>query len=412
MVEEIARDLSDFQSRQALLPGAPGSHQKLAALASGSSGRALFFAYIDQALPDSGWGDRAAEAIDQTIDHLEGMPADSSLYFGFTGVAWVLEHLRGWFLDEDDDPGEDLAAAVGKALRSPWRDFDLLQGLAGAGVWALERLPRPGAEECLRRVVASLTEMADRRDGTMAWGTPADQVPEDRRDWFPHGFTFTGVAHGIAGVISLLGEAQAAGVESRPPLDGAVQWLLAQKLPPGAFSVFPYEAADEVAPGTPFPRPTRLAWCHGDPGIAAALLGAARRAGEPAWEREAVMVARAAATRCSAEKSIVDAGLCHGSTGLLHLFNRLHQATGDPDLAEAARYWFERTLELRRPGEGVGGFPAWDIDADRKLGWRFDPGFLTGAAGIGLALLAAATPIEPAWDRLLLVSIPPEEPGS
>jgi hypothetical protein len=31
---------------------------------------------------------------------------------------------------------------------------------------------------------------------------------------------------------------------------------------------------------------------------------------------------------------------------------------------------------------------------------------LTGAAGIALALLAAATPIEPAWDRMLLVSIP------
>jgi hypothetical protein len=36
-----------------------------------------------------------------------------------------------------------------------------------------------------------------------------------------------------------------------------------------------------------------------------------------------------------------------------------------------------------------------------------DPGILTGAAGVALALLAAATPIEPSWDRMLLVSIPP-----
>ena len=36
-----------------------------------------------------------------------------------------------------------------------------------------------------------------------------------------------------------------------------------------------------------------------------------------------------------------------------------------------------------------------------------EPGFLTGAAGIALALLAAVSDVEPAWDRVLLVSIPP-----
>jgi lantibiotic modifying enzyme len=404
VVEEIAHDLSKA--------GAQESSRTGAALASGSSGRALFFAYLEQALPDAGWGDQAAEALGDTIDHLAGMPSTPDLYGGFTGVAWVLEHLQGWFLDEDEDAGGEIATAVEKALRIPWIDFDLLRGLAGVGVWALERSPRPGGDECLRRVVTRLADMADRRGGMVAWATPADQVPPDRRDSFPQGFIFTGVSHGIAGVISLLGEAQAAGVDSRPLLDGAVQWLLAQKLPPEALSVFPSEIADKVAPGFGYPRPTRLAWCHGDPGIAAALLGAARRAGEPSWEREAVMVARAAAARSRAEKSIFDAGLCHGSAGLLHLFNRLYQATGDSALAEAARFWFDRTLELRRPGEGVGGFQAWDIDADRKLGWRDDPGFLTGAAGIGLALLAATTPIEPLWDRALLVSIPPREAGA
>ena len=38
------------------------------------------------------------------------------------------------------------------------------------------------------------------------------------------------------------------------------------------------------------------------------------------------------------------------------------------------------------------------------MGWIAEPSFLTGAAGIALALLAAATPREPRWDELLLVS--------
>jgi hypothetical protein len=32
---------------------------------------------------------------------------------------------------------------------------------------------------------------------------------------------------------------------------------------------------------------------------------------------------------------------------------------------------------------------------------------LAGATGVALALLAAATPVEPSWDRLLLASVPP-----
>jgi hypothetical protein len=47
--------------------------------------------------------------------------------------------------------------------------------------------------------------------------------------------------------------------------------------------------------------------------------------------------------------------------------------------------------------------------AGSDLGWQDDPGFLTGAAGVGLALLAATTPVEPAWDRLLLTAIAPAE---
>jgi len=35
-----------------------------------------------------------------------------------------------------------------------------------------------------------------------------------------------------------------------------------------------------------------------------------------------------------------------------------------------------------------------------------DPSLLTGAVGIGLALLAATTPVEPMWDRILLLDLP------
>jgi hypothetical protein len=85
----------------------------------------------------------------------------------------------------------------------------------------------------------------------------------------------------------------------------------------------------------------------------------------------------------------------------------MFQATGEPELAEAARAWFERTPAMGRPGRGIGGYEAWLPRDDGAQTWVAETGLLNGAAGIALALLAATTPIEPAWDRMLLVSIPP-----
>jgi hypothetical protein len=143
--------------------------------------------------------------------------------------------------------------------------------------------------------------------------------------------------------------------------------------------------------------------------VAAALLLAARCVGELAWERAALAIALRAAARPPEQAGVRDAGLCHGAAGLGHLFNRLYQASGEPRLAEAARFWFRRTLELRHPGHGIAGFAAFTPEREER--WVDEPGLLTGAAGIALALLAAATPVVPAWDRMLLVSIPPKQPA-
>jgi hypothetical protein len=90
-----------------------------------------------------------------------------------------------------------------------------------------------------------------------------------------------------------------------------------------------------------------------------------------------------------------------------HLFNRLFQATGEECFAEVARFWFERTLALRQSGRGSAGYLCWGMGEDGSMCWLPATGLLEGSAGVGLALLAAATSIESAWDRMLLVSGPP-----
>ena len=105
-----------------------------------------------------------------------------------------------------------------------------------------------------------------------------------------------------------------------------------------------------------------------------------------------------------------DSGLLRGAAGVAHRLNRRAQVAGEGEeerLAGEARAWFARVLAMRRPGEGIGGFQARVPDGRGGAAWADDPGFLTGSAGIGLALLAAVSPVEPAWDRLLLGSVLP-----
>ena len=71
-----------------------------------------------------------------------------------------------------------------------------------------------------------------------------------------------------------------------------------------------------------------------------------------------------------------------GAAGLGLIALRLHQSLAEPVLADVARSWFATALDLGIPDE---------------------PGF-DGAAGVGLALLAASTMVDPTWDRVMLLS--------
>jgi hypothetical protein len=373
-------------------------------LAGGSAGRAVLHGYLARARHGRGHADAADRCLGDALAAVAVDPTIASLYSGLTGVGWALAHLRDRLpgLDGADDLTEIDNVLLNHLERSPWtEDYDLINGLVGFGVYALERLPRPAAVAGLERVVDHLAATAEHRPEGVTWWTNPAWLPAETRAQFPRGYCNLGLAHGVPGVIALLGQTCAAGVavaRAHPLLEGAVRWLLAQQEPGG----FPHWVGPKLAD-----RPARLAWCYGDPGVAVALLGAARCVGQPAWEQEARAIARRAAERPPEQAGVVDAGLCHGAAGLGHLFNRLHQATGEPPLAEAARFWFRRTLELRQPGRGIAGFAAYMPEQDGQERWVADPGLLTGAGGVALALVAATTDIEPAWDQMLLAAIPP-----
>jgi hypothetical protein len=415
------------------LPAAAAAGHRNPSLASGSAGLAVCAGQLARTRPEKS----AAETAETALTHLEDAvemlatePLTSSLYSGFTGIAWAVELVDRLLGTEGEDQNGDIDEALASLLPRYPQDapYDLINGLTGLGVYALARWPRLGAASCLLGVVDQLARRAREDQDGIYWWTPSSWRGLRGERYRPAGVDL-GVAHGIAGVIPFLARVHRLGLARpvvRPLLDGAVGWLLAHLVDTACGPAVPYFVADGVEPG-----PARSAWCYGDPGVAMALLLAARDVGDPAWATAATDLALRAAARPACQTGVTDAGLCHGSAGLAHLFNRLYQLTAEQALADAARFWVERTLELcsaSAPGESAPGadVPRAAVPKTAAPGAAAParvllpavtrpacngPGLLEGTAGVVLALEAAVTTAEPIWDQMLLVSSL-ENPGA
>lgn len=377
--------------------------------AGGKSGVAVMAAYVDGAgIP---CGDLADELLGEAVEAVAETPLEPSLYAGFTGIAWVAEHLAG-APDDEEDANEEIDAALLEHLKqTPWRaDYDLVSGLAGFAVYALERIEhgRESGKQLLAEIVRRLDELLVEVEGSpgATWWTPPTLMIPETAAANPQGNYNVGLAHGSPGPIAVLGAALAAGVEvdrARSALQRAVTWLLSTRSAKREGAQFPYTV--NIPPD---PQDTvRTAWCYGDPGVAVALLWAGQTAGEPSWVEIAHETATICVRRPANKVGVVDAGLCHGSAGLALCYNRLYQATRDASLRDAAVLWAKKTMEeLYQPGKGMAGYLSYFPLGEDP--WISDPGVLTGAAGIALGLMACATENEPRWDRFLLTSARPK----
>lgn len=318
-------------------------------------------------------GDREAALalVDRAEEALAEVPLPPGLFTGVTGVAWCGDQVRALLGEEEperNDPVDELLTA--HLDRADWPfEYDLASGLVGFGLYALSRGERGRAiaEHALRHLARFAREDAD----GIGFFTPSELLPAHQREVAPDGLYNLGVAHGCAGAIGFLAGCLAAGIGSaRSLLEPAVSWLMARRTPAG----FPLAHGVDA--------PTMDGWCHGSPGIAIVIEAAGRAAGVESWRRQALAIARESAARVA--PSAGEGGLCHGAAGLGHIFSRLGRAGSDADLLRAGRDLLARAA-ARPVAPG-------------------DAGFLTGQAGIALALATGES--GPAWDQFFLAGAP------
>jgi lantibiotic modifying enzyme len=394
----------------------PGTSATGPTLAGGEAGFALFRAYLARSgllsQPESAAQEALAlDHLQSAADQLASIAQQPDLFCGFSGVAWVTQHLlaRGCL-----DEGEDLCSAVDEALLEWLRDrganmlCELVAGLAGIGLYGLARQSRPNGRKIVEHVVATLQHTAIADQGCRTWFHAPEKLSSFPRQTHPHGCYNLGLSHGIPGVLIFLGRAAAHAVPgAHELLLDATRWLLLQQRPYHNGSRFGHSFVRD-----PWEEPdgSRVAWCYGDLGVAVSLLTASQHTSMAGSSALALDLARTAAHRPVAECRVADAGLCHGAFGNAHVFARLHAATREPSQLEAAIRWLAVGLAMRKPDTGLAGFQAWrpPMAGDSSSAtWLATPSLLEGTSGIGLVLLGFLCSLEPAWDEFLMVDLPP-----
>ena len=381
----------------------------------GHAALALLFGQLDCCFPGQEWDRLAHTYLAPAARSLETDPAVSpALFGGLAGLCFVTH-----YLSRNGTRYQRLLGTLDELLfrqtievaRLPdpfpggvgFSDYDLISGPAGTGAYLLLRLDVPEAITALDAILDRLLFLSEwRDDGHLRFFIPPEWQPTERHlEQNPHGATDCGLAHGVPGPLAFLSLTHLSGVE-QPGLSEAIRrladWVVAQQYKDAWGINWPHAVPpDGVA--SPPQSTTRAAWCYGSPGVARALWLAGCALQDSDLQDVAVEAMRAVRRRSIKVRRIDAPILCHGVAGLLQIVLRFANDTSQGFFAEMATELTEQLLNLFEP-DSLSGFR--DIEPDgRKVD---NPGLLEGAAGAALTLLAAATDVEPAWDRIFLLS--------
>ncbi|GAA1696418.1 lanthionine synthetase C family protein [Kribbella yunnanensis] len=370
-------------------------------LGRGAAGQALFC--IEQARAGEGSWPKAHEHVMRMSAAPISAHATSGLFQGAPAIAYVLASAEQAAyepaLSTLDSYIDKLTRErvrqghqrIDSGLPPHLREFDLLSGLTGLGVYQLRR--RCG-DDVLTEVLHYLVRLCQplTSDGLPGWWTANDTADLPSGHW-PGGHGNFGVAHGISGPLALMALAARHGIQVAGQLDaihaicswldrwqqgdGEAAWW------PGTITTHEFESKRLGHLG-----PQRPSWCYGTPGIARAQQLAGIALNDTERQHLAESVLHGCITDASQLAQLSDTSLCHGWAGLTQATRRVTADAGpDSPLVSALPELVLRLNELVRADESQG---------------RAE--LLEGSSGVRLVQVSVASAVESVWDACLLLS--------
>lgn len=421
LVLHTAALLADRQRTEHLLELSSSAYESVtgmpllwspANVAFGDAGIALLFGQLDRVFPGESYDAVAHELLRGGADQVErNAVGGAGLFGGLAGFCFAADYLsrggtryRNLLAELDVALDRALVTSGSQEPGSPAGLFslDTVSGAAGIVAYLTSRLtrgfpPTNPMNDVLDGIVSVGIRESDVEGHTALFSPPEREQDPDLREQFPRGSTNCGIAHGVPGPLAALSITYMEGwqrPEHLKAIDRLSTWLVGNR----ADDVIGPNWSNVVDRDLDEPREhARTAWCYGAPGVAWSLWLSGRALGNDERQRFAERALVAIAHR-AIDEADANTILCHGLAGIQQVLLRAYAETGLPEVRSAAVETARRIVDGFDP-ESLVGFP------DQIEGTTIDnPGFLTGASGVLLTILASSTDSTPAWDRVLLLS--------
>ena len=364
-------------------------------LYGGKAGIALYFAYLSHYQQRNDLDNTISQLITASFQDINEQVSSPTFSFGISGILWSIHHLKARHFIDTDDYFEEIIPFLGEQMLSCSRhfNFDFLHGALGIAFY-LMHFKNPETDFYLSAFINVLQQAGIRGEHSIKWESSMNA--ENKKSYN------LSLSHGMASIAVFLSyymqQGRPAAEQTGKILKQTLHYLLSQKNedPEKTNSLYPNSGELQNTE-----QNSRLSWCYGDLGIAVAFWQGGKALNERCWNNEARHILQHAAKRRELPmNNVVDAGFCHGTAGIAHIFNRFYLEIRKPFLKKAANYWITETLQMATWKDGLAGYKAWQ----GKTGWTTEYGLLEGIAGIGLALMSHLDEKTPSWDTAFLLS--------
>lgn len=292
-------------------------------------------------------------------------------------------------------------------LLSDIKEYGCVNGAISIGMYFLYRYIL-GSEEhgkYLDSFIELLSKIAVKKDNTFEWISIIDSGT------FEKGYNL-GIAHGIPGILLFLRKLYLMNIKKEVVANLIVKtsnFLLSQKHSLKTQKSFFFNVCSQSSVSPNSGHDSRLALCYGDLSVGYSLFMVSSILGieRPDLNEIALDILINTTNRTNLDDiNVVDAGLCHGTSGLAHMYNRLYHQSNQLKFRESALFWYKETIKMSKFENEYAGYrlPYYLKESEKEICERHNLSFLTGIAGTGLSLLSAIYPIEPCWDMCLLLS--------
>lgn len=339
------------------------------------------------------------EGIDKLLLQLETQDILPTYCDGFAGIGWLLLYLKEHKHIEfsDDEFLEDLDDVLAKAMIMflDTNHIDTLHGAIGIGIYFVKRKKVQEVSLLIDNLMKKAVVEKDR----ICWRflNLVDKTP----------YFDLGMAHGNASTLYFFVKCYQYGIEparSLAAINGLQQFFMDNlQNPSEAGSYFAFKLTSNCPPSNQWVH-SRLAWCYGDLPALFSLFTSSRIIGNTELENSTISMLKVVSLRKDFKKEgILDAGFCHGTSGVCYFFHKLYQATSLDEFKHAADVWFEKTVScgMIPETESASGYK---FALDGK-GVVVDSSLLNGFAGVSALALSYLFPeFKNDWDECFFLS--------